>query len=439
MSELVQQALAAFEKSLDRRLLAALEVCARCGICAESCHVFAAEPDFRNAPAAKAEAVRRFYRRHHDPIGRLFPWWVGAKDLTEADLDELAELAFGACTLCRRCTMNCPMGVDTALIMRAARAMLTAAGKAPEMLVQLADAAIAREENLELFREFYIDQIRELERELQEQTGDPAARIPVEKEGAEILYVALSGAHTILPAAILFHAVGADWTLSMFEAANYGYFLADLQRAKAIARRIVEEARRLKVKEIVLAECGHAYTVLRWEAPNWFEDFPFRVRSIIEVAAEWIEQGRLPLDPAANPEPVTYHDSCNLGRNGGLLEEPRRILRAVVQDFREMSPNRAENFCCGGGAGLVAVPEWYEKRMRAGRRKVEQIRETGARIVVASCDNCRLQLGDLNDYYQLGVRVSGLMDLVVNAYLAARRSSPTRPAPIPTPAPVSVS
>jgi Fe-S oxidoreductase len=104
-----------------------------------------------------------------------------------------------------------------------------------------------------------------------------------------------------------------------------------------------------------------------------------------------------------------------------------------------MNPNRAENFCCGGGAGLVAVPEWYEKRMRAGRRKVEQIRETGARIVVASCDNCRLQLGDLNDYYQLGVRVSGLMDLVVNAYLAARRSSPTRPAPIPTPAPVSVS
>lgn len=72
MSELIQQALTTFEKSLDRRLLASLEVCARCGICAESCHVFAAEPEFRNAPAAKAEAVRRFYRRLHDPIGRLF-------------------------------------------------------------------------------------------------------------------------------------------------------------------------------------------------------------------------------------------------------------------------------------------------------------------------------------------------------------------------------
>ncbi|WP_376790492.1 (Fe-S)-binding protein [Thermoflexus sp.] len=423
MSELVQQAMAAFEKSLDRQLIAALEACARCGICAESCHVFAAEPDPRHAPVAKAEAVRRFYRRRHDPIGRLLPAWVGAQNLVETDLDELAEIAFGSCTLCRRCTMNCPMGVDTALIMRAARAMLTAVGKAPEMLVQLADAAIARGQDLDLLRTLYADSIRELERELREQTGDPAACIPVEREGAEILYVALSGAHTILPAAILFHAVGADWTLSMFEAANYGYFLADLQRAKAIARRIIDEARRLKTREIVVAECGHAYAVLRWEAPNWFEDFPFRVRSIIEVVAEWIEQGRLPVDPAANPEPVTYHDSCNLGRNGGLLEEPRRILRAVVQDFREMTPNRAENFCCGGGAGLVAVPEWYERRMRAGRRKVEQIRATGARIVVASCDNCRLQLSDLNDYYQLGVRVSGLLDLVVNAVLSARRVS----------------
>lgn len=436
MREGIRQALNAFEQALDRRLVTALEVCARCGICSESCHVFAADPDPRNTPAAKAEKVRRFYRRRHDPIGRFLPWWVGAADLTEADLEELAEIAFGSCTLCRRCTMNCPMGVDTALIMRAARAMLTAAGKAPEMLVQLADAAIARQENLAFFREFYIDQIRELEQELQERLGDPSARIPVEKAGAEILYVALSGAHTILPAAILFHAVGADWTLSMFEAANYGYFLADAARAKAIAGRIVEEARRLGVKEIVLAECGHAYTVLRWEAPNWFEDFPFRVRSIIEVAAEWIQQGRLPLDPSANPEPVTYHDSCNLGRNGGLLEEPRIILRAAVRDFREMTPNRAENFCCGGGAGLVAIPEWYEKRMRAGRPKVEQIRRTGARIVVASCDNCRLQLSDLNDHYGLGVRISGLMDLVVNAYLAAREAGQRAAAPA-TPVPAS--
>jgi len=436
MREGIRQALNAFEQALDRRLVTALEVCARCGICSESCHVFAADPDPRNTPAAKAEKVRRFYRRRHDPIGRFLPWWVGAGDLTEADLEELAEIAFGSCTLCRRCTMNCPMGVDTALIMRAARAMLTAAGKAPEMLVQLADAAIARQENLAFFREFYIDQIRELEQELQERLGDPSARIPVEKAGAEILYVALSGAHTILPAAILFHAVGADWTLSMFEAANYGYFLADAARAKAIAGRIVEEARRLGVKEIVLAECGHAYTVLRWEAPNWFEDFPFQVRSIIEVAAEWIQQGRLPLDPSANPEPVTYHDSCNLGRNGGLLEEPRIILRAAVRDFREMTPNRAENFCCGGGAGLVAIPEWYEKRMRAGRPKVEQIRRTGARVVVASCDNCRLQLSDLNDHYGLGVRISGLMDLVVNAYLAAREAG-QRAAASATPVPAS--
>ncbi len=421
MSEAVSTALEAFDRALDRRLVAALEVCARCGICAESCHVFASDGDPQHSPTARGEAVRKIYRRRHDPLGRLFPQWVGAKDATEEDLDALVETAFASCTLCQRCTINCPFGVDTALIMRAARSMLTAAGKAPEMLVQLADAAIARGENAAVFREIYREIVSDLERELQARTGDPTARISLEKEGADILYVALSGAHTIVPAAIIFHAAGADWTLSQFEASNYGVFLGNPDRAKAIAQRIVDEARRLRVKQVVLTECGHAYAALRWEAPSWFaEPFPFQVRSIVEVLAEYIQEGRLILDPSANPDPVTYHDSCNLGRKAGLLEQPRIVLRAAVQHFREMTPNRAENYCCGGGGGLVAIPEWEEKRLRAGRKKAEQIRAAGAPLVATSCENCFLQLRDLNTHYQLNVEVTGLMELVVRALLAAR-------------------
>src|SRR3990170_4382936 len=348
MSETVNAALAAFERVLDRRVLAALEVCARCGICADSCHVFASTGEFQDTPTARSEAVRRFYRRRHDPLGQIFPWWVRAKDATEEDLDALTEAAFATCTLCQRCAMNCPLGVDTALIMKAARAMLTAVGKAPEMLVQLADAAIVRGENPDLFREVY--------------------------------------------------------------------------------KEIVAEATRLGVKQIVLTECGHAYAALRWEAPNWFgRDFPFRVRSIVDVLAEYIQQGRLPLDPSANPEPVTYHDSCNLGRKGGLLEEPRIVLRAVAQNFREMTPNRAEAYCCGGGGGLVAIPEWEEKRLRAGRKKAEQIRACGAPVVATSCENCFLQIRDLSEHYNLGVEVTGLMELVVNALLKERAQAVPQP------------
>ncbi len=210
--------------------------------------------------------------------------------------------------------------------------------------------------------------------------------------------------------------MGEDWTLSIYEASNYGVFLGDASRAKEIARRIVDEAKSLGVKEIVISECGHAYYAMRWTAPTWFGDeFTFSVRSIVEVLAGYIKQGRLQLDPTANPEPITYHDSCNLGRKGGVLEEPSFILHAVTADFREMTPNREEAYCCGGGSGLVALPEAVEVRMLAGKPKAEQIKRSGARVVAAACENCRLQIGDLSGYYGLGVGVTALADLVLRA------------------------
>jgi len=300
--------------------------------------------------------------------------------------------------------------------MRTARSIATATGKAPEILVQLADAAINRGENIELYRDLLLEQLKDLETETRKKINDPSFSIPVGKKGADMLFVGLSGEHSIVPPAILFHYAKANWTFSLFEASNYGSFLGDSERSKKIALRIINEAKELGVKEVVIGECGHAYTVLRWEAPKWFKEaLPFRVRSLIEVLADWVQGGRLTLNPDANPEPVTYHDSCNLGRNGGLLEEPRIVLRAAVRDFREMYPNREEAYCCGGGSGMVAVSEWEDRRMQAGKPKADQIKATGARIVVASCDNCRIQLGELNEHYSLGVRVTGLADLVVNA------------------------
>lgn len=232
------------------------------------------------------------------------------------------------------------------------------------------------------------------------------------------MYVPLSGAHTILPEAILFNAAHESWTMSMFEASNYSVFLGDSVKSKRIAERIINEAKRLKVKEVVLTECGHAYTTLRWEAPKWFgEPLPFKVRSILEVLDEYAGAKRINVDPAKNSEPVTYHDSCNLGRKGGLLEEPRRVIKAVTQDFREMIPNRLQSFCCGGGAGLVAVAEWSEDRIKAGKPKADQIRKTGAKIVVTSCDNCRHQINEINECYNLGITVTSLSEFTVQALM----------------------
>jgi Fe-S oxidoreductase len=412
----VESALKVFEKQLGRPLITALEVCARCGICAESCHYYVSEPSLEHVPARRAEQLRKIYRKKFDFLGKLFPSMVGAKNLDEQTLEDLSEMAFSECTLCRRCTFNCPMGVDNALVMKTIRAMAVAGGKAPETLIMLADSAIEKGKSPEFFKDLFIQQIKDLESELQKIVGDPEAKIPVGKKGARVLYVALAGAHTIIPPAVIFHAVKEDWTLSLYEAANYGVFLGDTERAKLIAKRIIDEAKELGVQEVIVAECGHACAALVWEAPNWFkEKFPFRMRSIVELMAEYVEKGMLKLDKSKNPEPVTYHDSCNLARTSGIFREPRVVLNAVCENFVEMNPHGIENYCCGGGGGLVALTEYEEKRLKAGRPKAEQIKKTEAKIVCAACENCRLQISDLNYHYNLNVKVVSLADLVVNA------------------------
>ncbi|MFC2038463.1 (Fe-S)-binding protein [Chloroflexota bacterium] len=423
MSTDLEKANIELEKRFNRQITTSLSnLCTHCGWCADSCHIYLATGDPAMTPVAKAERVRRVYKKSHDWLSKIFPFWTGARKLTEEELDDWVETSFLGCTLCERCTVNCPMGVENGAIMGAARSTLTAVGKAPEILGMLADSAITKEESMEFYRDFFLEQVAEMEKDVQEKLGDPTATIPVDKQDAEFLFVPLAGGHTIIPPAIIFNAVGASWTMSMFEASNYAVFLGDTEKAKRITERIIREAERLNIKEVVLAECGHAYTTLKWEAPKWFgKELPFRVRSILEVLDEFISDGRLKVDPSLNPDPVTYHDSCNLGRKGGLFEEPRRVMKAISQDYREMTPNRLQNFCCGGGSGVVAIDEWNEARINTGKPKAEQIRETGVKTVVTSCDNCRHQIIELNEHFGLDINVSSLTEMTVNALVVPER------------------
>ena len=403
-------------KMVDRRLLTSLEVCVRCGICTESCHYYRSKPSREHAPYYRAEQLRRLYRSLFDPAARLAPAWFGAAKPSEEVLPKLAEIAYSTCTMCQRCTLECPFGVETAEITRIMRAVANATGYAPEILTELADAAIVKEENADLFKDIYIEHMQGLEKEVQDKLGSSSARIPVDQEGAKILYAPLAGAHTIIPQSVIFNAVGESWTLGMFEAANYATFLSDPAKAKRIALRIINEAVRLKASEIVIAECGHAYSTMRWEVPKWLGNpLPFRVRSILEVVDEYIREGKLHLDPSKIKRAVTYHDSCNLGRKGGIFDEPRRIITAANGDLLELTPNRSHSYCCGGGSGLVAIPEWSDIRLDSGILKAEQIRKTGAEVVVTSCDNCRHQITELGEIHKLNIEVTSVSELTLNA------------------------
>lgn len=421
-----ERARSELEKRFSRLVGAsATNLCTHCGWCIDECHVYLATGDPRLSPVAKAEQVRTHYKRSHDWLSRIAPRWTGAKkELTEDDVDGWIEAAFTACTLCERCVINCPMGVETPQLLGAARGTLTALGKAPEILDQLADAAIAREEYLDEFKGFFLDQIKILEQEVQEKLGDPSARIPVD-EPADILYVPLSGAHTIVPQAIIFNALGVSWSLSVFDASNYAMFIGDIPRAKKIASRVIKEAERLDVKQLIISECGHAYAAFKWEAPKWFGGpLPFEVKSIVELLNEYVADGLLELDPERNPEPITYHDPCNLGRKGGVFNEPRAVIQASSTDFREMTPTKAQNFCCGGGGGLVAQIDLTEQRLAFGKPKADQIKATGATKVITSCDNCRHQIAELGEHYGVDLTVQSVSELLVDALVTRTPAQP---------------
>jgi len=407
-------------KELDKRYnrligTSATNLCTHCGWCIESCHIYKATGNPDHSPVAKAEKVRKVLKKKHDWLSRIFPKWTGASDITDDNLDEWLEAAFKNCTLCERCVVNCPMGVETPQILGTARGVLTAMGKSPEILNQLTDAAIAREENMEMMEGFFRKQIANLEKKIQEKMGDPYARIPLSEE-ADILYVPLSGAHTMIPAAMIFNAAKANWTMSLYEASNYGLFVADIPKAKKIVERLIKEAKKVKAKTLVVTECGHAYGVLKWEAPKWFgKQFDFKVVSLLEVMDDYIKEGKLEIDPSKNTDPVTYHDPCNMGRKGGIFEEPRRVIQASSKEYKEMTPSKVENFCCGGGAGMVACSDWTEDRLLYGSVKVDQIKNSKAKKVVTACDNCLHQIQELGENHNLGISVSNVSEHLANA------------------------
>jgi Fe-S oxidoreductase len=247
-------------------------------------------------------------------------------------------------------------------------------------------------------------------------------KVPIDREGAEMYLIPpntdyFHSLETMEGIVATLYAAQADWTMSsrIFDAVNYGTFYDDDVWLKIVNMHI-EEAKRLKCKTLVIGECGHATKSLMLLAPSLLGRPPFEVKSILQVTADYIKQGKLKLNKEANPDPVTYHDPCNMSRMCGLIEEPRIILRAACKDFREMEPNREKNYCCGGGGGVVLETASRDYRMEVtGRKKVEQIKQTGAKLIATTCANCKVELSHLIAYHGLDAQWAGVHDLVLNA------------------------
>lgn len=412
-----------FRKKLRPADAANLETCVHCGLCADSCHYALSDEDIRNIPAYKLNLISSVFKRYFTRSGRVAPRWAGARDLDPAMVREWVDTLYGRCSLCGRCAVNCSTGINIPALIRAARGALDTAGLTPPELLATIALALETGNNMGIARDEWVETVQWLEEELQQETGNPQARLPLDVRGARLLYTVNPREPKFFPlsllaAAKIFHAANESWTLSSdcFDLTNYALYNGNDADAGRISERLARTMADLGANTLVIGECGHGFAANRWEGPEWLQqEYGFEVKSVLQVIAEYLEAGKIRLDPGRHPLPVTLHDPCNLVRLGGVIEEQRVILRQAVTELVEMTPNRTQNFCCGGGGGQLAMTRYARRRLESGRIKADQIRATGAKVVAAPCHNCIDQLSELNKEYKLGIAVKSVCELVADA------------------------
>lgn len=387
----IAQALPKFLEVLDRVLASYLDNCVHCGECAEACHFYLSTGDPRFTPTYKLFPLVKVWKRHRAPFSSLKrALGLAPADPSDAELEEWSRLVYDACTMCGRCTLVCPMGIDIAGAIRKMREGFVVAGLAPRGLQALIDRALQTNSPMGITPKALKAQIAIQE----EETG---VAIPLDVKGADYMLLFSSLQIMAYPEVIgalarIFKQAGVSWTISTryFEGTNLGVQLGSSEIAGELVRRMAEAAEELKVKYVVTPECGHVYGAIRWAGPNLLgRPYRFKVIHIIRLLDQLLKEGRIRLK-GHDERVVTFHDPCQIVRRGGLVKEPRELIQAVSEEFREMPNAGVTNFCCGGGGGVSANPRAAKLMDRAFDCKQAQFEAVdGLEEIISPCANCR--------------------------------------------------
>ena len=425
-----------------------MDACVKCGSCTDKCHYFIGTQDPKNMPVARQDLLRSVYRRYFTFAGKYFPKLVGARDLTREVLDEWYSY-FHQCSQCRRCSVFCPYGIDTAEISMAAREIMDRIGYGQKYCNEILAKVHKIGNNLGLPGKALAATLADFEEELEEDTGVPV-KLPLDVKGADILVITPSADFFAEPHidglmgyAKVFHAAGVSWTLSSYasEGANFSMFIGSYANLKKAAERIRQAALDLGVKRIIVGECGHAWRVAYsfWNTAAGIGsggDDPYAKQlqqqldhnypipqHICEFTWDQMERGNLNIDKSANDwRTLTFHDSCNVARGsrmgnypGGQFDIPRNVIKAVCNNFHEMDPETTKEvtFCCGGGGGLL-TDDLMEIRVKGALPRMEALKtvveEDGVSNLAAICAICKSQFAKVMPYYDLP------MDMIVSVH-----------------------
>ena len=425
-----------------------LDSCVKCGACTDKCHYYIGTGDPKNMPVARQDLLRKVYRRNFTFAGKYFPKLVGAVDLTKEVLDDWYSY-FHQCSQCRRCSVFCPYGIDTAEISMAAREIMDSVGVGQKYCNEIIAKVYKIGNNLGLPEPALKDTLEGLEEDIEDETG-VVVRLPVDEKGADILVVTPSAdffaephVDGLMGYAKVFHEAGISWTLSSHasEAANFGMFIGSYENMRQVSLRIREAALDLGVKRIIMGECGHAWRVAysflnTLAGPFDFLDPNYPVpQHILEFTHDLIQRGALTLDKSANDDMVlTFHDSCNVARAsrmgskpGGQFTIPRDVIRASVNHFYDMPQDTIHEatYCCGGGGGLL-TDDLMELRVKGALPRMEALKhvveEHGVTHMAAICAICKSQFAKVMPYYGFQMdSIVSVHQLVSNAIVLGNK------------------
>ncbi len=410
------------EKTCHSRIRTWLDLCAHCGMCAEACAFYLSnKKDPRQVPSYKIQSTLGELVRRKGQVYNPFMRYA-------------MDVAWGKCTCCNRCGLYCPFGIDMGVLMSYLRGLLFSQGYVPwEMKIGSGMHRIFKAQ-MDVTVEDWVDTCEWMEEEWEDDW--PGLKIPVDKENADIMYTvnAREPKHypeDIAEAAVLFHLAGENWTVpgKGWEETSLAMFAGDWEGAKLQVSSVYNALDRLKPKQMVVTECGHAYRATVIEGPYWTGQksgkTPVETLHYVEWVAQALRTGKLKIDPAKKiKEPVTLHDSCNYVRNGGLSQCGREIMSYIAEDFREMTPSGDHNFCCGGGGGMNGIGRYRKERNMGLKVKRDQILATGAKLVITPCHNCWDAIRDLEEVYQIGIRWSFLKPLLLDMVIVPEHLKP---------------
>ncbi len=429
-----------------RSLKIFMDCCVRCGACADKCHFFLGTGDPKNMPVMRAELLRSIYRNDFTLAGKLMGKMAGAREMTVGVLKEWFMYSY-QCTECRRCSVFCPYGIDTAEVTMMLRELLHLVGVGINWILEPASNSNRTGNHMGLQPHTFKDNVDFLAEDVENLTGVKINH-SFNRKGAEVLFITPSadvfaepGLYTAMGYLALFEEIGLDYTWSTYasEGGNFGLFTNN-ELMKKLNGKMYAEAKRLGVKYIIGGECGHMWRVVHqymdtMNGPADFLEVPkssitgtvfnnaasTKMVHISEFTADLIRHNKIKLDPSRNSHvKATFHDSCNPARAMGLLDEPRYILDHVLDNWVEMPENtiREQTFCCGSGTGLN-TDEIMELRMRAGLPRANAVKHVidkyGVNTLSCVCAIDRATLTSLMNYWNPGCDVCGVSELVGNA------------------------